>query len=147
MNTGQQDYETSLLPLHHGGVGDSIFYFNNLSLSLSPSIFVSLCLSVYLTISVCLFLFLPFSYNTYYSVISRPPSPLQTALFIAVLVALAALFTATEADPTFFKNKGGGAGKGGGKYGGGGKGGGKGGLFGGQGFPFPPFGGFFGKKG
>lgn len=146
MNTGQQDYETSLLPLHHGGVGDSIFYFNNLSLSLSPSIFVSLCLSVYLTISVCLLLFLPFSYNTYYSVISRPPS-LQTALFIAVLVALAALFTATEADPTFFKNKGGGAGKGGGKYGGGGKGGGKGGLFGGQGYPFPPFGGFFGKKG
>ncbi|XP_037798195.1 eggshell protein 1-like [Penaeus monodon] len=78
-----------------------------------------------------------------------------TALFVAVLVALAAMFTATEANPTFFKNKGGSGGKGGGggKYGGGGGkgggkfGGGKFGLFGGEGHLFPLFGGLFGKKG
>ncbi|XP_047478073.1 eggshell protein 2A-like [Penaeus chinensis] len=79
-----------------------------------------------------------------------------TTLFVAVLVALAAMFTATEANPTFFKNKGGGGGKGGGgKYGGGGGGGksggkfgsGKFGLFGGEGHLFPLFGGLLGKKG
>ncbi|XP_042892266.1 ctenidin-3-like [Penaeus japonicus] len=77
-----------------------------------------------------------------------------TALFVVVLVAMAALFSAAEADPTFFKNKGGqyGGGQYGGPYGGGGKngggkGGGKLGGLGGRGLFFPFFGGLFGKKG